>query len=380
MGDPHLFRRNRTIVSEVQAHYPHMICCGRLGSYQYLDMFQAVGQALSVVSKLEQRVVHPAKSCTMNVSSLVTRHTQQAQVAPKKLLADRFTVGRILPTLSAREGCVLSGRFRFGVRRLELPRTEKEAPATPLNIVITCKGRLHHLKHTLPAVLLQSYAGEYRVIVVDYGDPDGAFDYCVELAHPKLVAMRVLDNVDTFNLSRARNCGANLLPADVLCFADADSILHPRFLEYATHLIRRGKAGLTKREFTDRCTSTCGLCCVRTALFHAVRGYDEAFRGWGPEDVDFYNRVGAIAITRSFPSWLYPTTIPHSDADRTKFYAIKERWLSASQGGSRAALRNRTVNADGYGRCSCLIYRCGGDERVQEQLLQEPQIDECIAS
>ncbi len=236
--------------------------------------------------------------------------------------------------------------------------------------MVTCKGRLSHLRVTLPGFLYQ-LPPTGRLVVVDYGCPDGAFDYCAALNDPRLTAVRLLDGTDPFNLSRARNCGANATPCDALCFVDADSLLHGSFLEQAMLPLRWGRATLTKRDWRDRKADTCGLCCVRADTFHAVRGYDEAFRGWGPEDWDFYNRVGRIGPVHGFPPHLYPTTLAHSNEDRTRFYEEKDMMRSAGLSGALMGDAGRTVNPDGYGRCVADVHVAGtvGVRRVN---LREP--------
>jgi UDP-galactopyranose mutase len=36
----------------VRRHYPHLHLAGRLGSFRYLDMYQAAGQALALAGRL----------------------------------------------------------------------------------------------------------------------------------------------------------------------------------------------------------------------------------------------------------------------------------------------------------------------------------------
>ena len=219
-----------------------------------------------------------------------------------------------------------------------------------ITCVITCKGRLAHLQKTLPLLLEQSYPALFEVVVVDYGDPDDCFQWCVRVGHPRLIALRILNNTDPFNLSRARNCGANFRPADLFLFADADSLVHRQFLLAVSQYFKPVGSVLAKRHCHDRNIDTCGLCLVRSEIFHRVRGYDEDFNGWGPEDSDFYSRVARLGVVISFPVWLYPTTISHSNALRTRFYNEKNLGRSAAQGGWQMARSNRVVNPWGYGR------------------------------
>ncbi|MHB1768894.1 MAG: glycosyltransferase family 2 protein [Phycisphaerae bacterium] len=240
---------------------------------------------------------------------------------------------------------------RFHVQPSISPAIEYRPSIT---CVITCKGRLTHLQKTLPLLLEQSYPALFEVVVVDYGDPDDCFQWCVRVGHPRLMALRILDNTDRFNLSRARNCGANFRPADLFLFADADSLVHRQFLLAVSQYFKSVNSVLAKRNCHDRNIDTCGLCMVRSEIFHRVRGYDEAFNGWGPEDSDFYSRVGRLGVVISFPVWLYPATISHSNVLRTRFYNEKNLGRSAAKGGQQMARSNRVVNPWGYGRAQAL--------------------------
>ena len=68
--------------------------------------------------------------------------------------------------------------------------------------VTTCKGRLHHIRQTLPRFLAEK---PDEVIVVDYGCPDMAGDW-VEENHPAAKVVRVTDDPE-FCAARARNMG-----------------------------------------------------------------------------------------------------------------------------------------------------------------------------
>jgi glycosyltransferase involved in cell wall biosynthesis len=240
-----------------------------------------------------------------------------------------------------------------------------------LVMVVTCKGRLSHLKLTLPGFLFQ-LPPTNKLVVVDYGDPDGAFDYCKSIGDPRIVAVQLLTGTEIFNLSHARNCGANLLPSDILAFVDADSLLHADFLSQAAGLIRIGRAVLTRRNLRDRKSDTCGLCCVRTDVFHRVRGYDEAFQGWGPEDSDFYKRVNGIGVVHDFPAHLYPATLQHSNMERTRFYQCKNLGESARQSSELMRLPRKIVNPNGYGRARVKVFSLMPLSLVQTVDLSEP--------
>ena len=219
-------------------------------------------------------------------------------------------------------------------------------------VVVTCKGRLAHLKQTLLLMLQFETMTDYRVVVIDYADPDGSFEWCTSLKHPRLAAVRILDGAELFHKSRAFNCGANVLPSDILCFVDADSTLDPKFLEVATEPVRTGQCVVTHRLATSRAFDTFGVCCVRTAAYRAVKGYDEVLKGYGPEDMDFFARMRQHGGLKHFAAWLYPHALPHSQEARTRFYSYKDTRSSAQQILRRLFDKQRIVNPSGYGRAN----------------------------
>jgi glycosyltransferase involved in cell wall biosynthesis len=83
--------------------------------------------------------------------------------------------------------------------------------------VTTSKGRLNHIKETLPLMAAQN---PDEIIVVDYGCPDGTGDW-VEANFPVVKVVRI-DDDPGFCVSRARNRGAAKSACDLICFIDAD--------------------------------------------------------------------------------------------------------------------------------------------------------------
>ncbi len=90
-----------------------------------------------------------------------------------------------------------------------------------LSLITTCKNRLPHLKQTLPLMLQQPHA---EVIVVDYGCEQGTAAWVKE-HHPAAKLVQVNDD-PVFCVARARNMGAKNASHELLCFVDADVLLH----------------------------------------------------------------------------------------------------------------------------------------------------------
>jgi glycosyltransferase involved in cell wall biosynthesis len=233
-----------------------------------------------------------------------------------------------------------------------------------VDIVIACKGRLHHLQRTLPSFLNQDGV-DYRVIVVDYRCPDGTFDYVRNLNHPRLGCIRVEDGAELFSLPRAINIGVNYSRADIIVKVDADQLVEPDWL--STQIENIGPCGIVRPavagypvsigdiyvfhgELSPEANTYPGYCLTRRS-FHAVRGIDEGFEGWGYEDADFCFRVLRRQGLDYTPFVPYRGAfLNHSEDDSVRFYAIKNKQESAAKNLSRLQKYDRSINPTGYGQ------------------------------
>lgn len=186
--------------------------------------------------------------------------------------------------------------------------------------ITTCKGRLAHLRQSLPRIVAQP---DVACVVVDYSCPEGAGAW-VEATHPQVRVVRAEGERD-FNLSRARNLGAQAAAAPWLGFFDADILLDPAFT-------RTIVPQLTPGHFyrADPVTSqTWGSVICHRDDFARIGGYDEAYAGWGGEDDDLVSMLTMIGRqVAAFPAELLGE-IAHSDEDRTRFYKVKDRRASS---------------------------------------------------
>lgn len=190
-----------------------------------------------------------------------------------------------------------------------------DAAAPLVSIVTTCKGRLHHLRRSLPNFLAQP---DTEVIVVDYDCPDDTAGVCAR----EFPAVRVVkvENAPRFNWARARNLGAAAARGTWIAFFDADIVMAPDFVR------RLGVAldvrGTFHRFFPNSIAtqSACGSCVVRLADYLAIDRYDEVMQGYGGEDQDLYFRLelsGAKAQRMEFD--MLEEIIQHHDRDRVRF-------------------------------------------------------------
>lgn len=190
--------------------------------------------------------------------------------------------------------------------------------AAPLCFITTCKGRLDHLKETLP---LLTEVENACCVVVDYGCPQNSGAWVRE-NFPGVHVEFVNDDAE-FCAARARNLGALATQSLWLCFIDADIRIRSGFSIWLAQ--PREANGIYRAVGGD--VNMYGTVICHADAFRAVGGYDEVIRGWGGEDDDLYLRLRAMGgVDYHFPAELIDP-IKHNDADRTTFHAQKDHLL-----------------------------------------------------
>ncbi|MDO8788990.1 MAG: glycosyltransferase family 2 protein [Sulfuritalea sp.] len=184
--------------------------------------------------------------------------------------------------------------------------------------ITTCKGRLDHLRQTLPTVASQR---DVESIVVDYDCPDGTAAW-VAANLPEVTVVRVSESAG-FHLTRARNLGAAAATAPWLAFFDADIAWAPTFAE---QLIAQLEPNCYFRA-NPMSLQTWGSVVCNRSDFSRIGGYDESFIGWGGEDEDLYMRLTMAGCRQlAFDGGLV-REIPHGDDRRVEHYEVKNKTL-----------------------------------------------------
>lgn len=179
--------------------------------------------------------------------------------------------------------------------------------------ITTCKGRLEHLKQSLPRMCAQNGA---KVVVVDYACPDGTADW-VRKNFPDVTVAQETDD-SGFVIARARNMGALAASTPWIMFIDADMLVAKDFLEQVLpqlHPTKYYRAAPWSRQ-------NWGTAICTRAAYSKTGGYDEVYRGWGVEDDDFYDALEFQGARRAeFPAALL-SEVEHTNDLRTKFHEI----------------------------------------------------------
>lgn len=215
-----------------------------------------------------------------------------------------------------------------------------------LSVVIPCKGRLSHLRQTLPYWLEQE-TPPHEIIVVDYGCPEHCGDW-VESNLPNVRLVRATNNATLYNGSRARNIGASAATGNYLAFADADFVAPPDYLTRVHGQIQAGNTLVQIAHYDSGKMGVNGTCTVSAELFHRIRGYDESSSTYGFDDIEFYGRCQATGT--SIGHLHNCQCLSHSDEDRLRFYPDRDKEEAIRKAGVWMADTSRSVNPAGYGQ------------------------------
>jgi hypothetical protein len=190
-----------------------------------------------------------------------------------------------------------------------LPKKHGKASAA---VVIVCKGRLQHLKQSLPLV---AALDDLQVIVVDDDCPEHAGEWVAQ-NYPEVHVVRP-SKPGPFCLARARNLGATAVNTPWIIFMDADVLVRPGFAQWLA-LRRDPECFYCNSRDRPEMYGTF-VCTAKT--FKAVGGYDENFRSWGGEDSDMYSRLEQKGYTKAaIPADAWDPIL-HDDALRFTFAA-----------------------------------------------------------
>ena len=198
-----------------------------------------------------------------------------------------------------------------------------------LSIITTCKGRLSHLKTSLPSFLAQENS---EVIVVDYDCPDNTFDYV--RTHFASVKVLKVEDRPYFNNWEARNIGAAGASGNIIAFVDADTIISKDFSGWAIKNCHPGAYAkmpnaVSLQVHRDQSLSPGsnrfeGILILPKETFLKLGGYDDLLQGWGAGgDIDMVDRLEFHGEKRLLmPEALVERSIAHSDHDRIRFHKM----------------------------------------------------------
>jgi GT2 family glycosyltransferase len=202
-----------------------------------------------------------------------------------------------------------------------------------LTFVVTCKGRLGHLKQSLPTLAGQPNS---QTVVVDSSCPDGTAAWVT--THFPLVTVVCHDDGGFFSRSISNNKGAAAANTAWLCFIDADGLLAPDF-------VQRIEGLLDAPRVLRLHTHGAGWIVVPADQFRSIGGFDEVFEDWGDEDDDVQFRLSKAHLPTVFlPPDLVAGMLEHSSADRVRYHAEKDIHVALFRNSLYRYIKNLLLN------------------------------------
>ena len=199
--------------------------------------------------------------------------------------------------------------------------------ARTFSIITTCKGRLEHLKATLPSMVAQ---GANEVIVVDFSCPEKTGEW-VAANFPSVRVVSVTGR-EHFSNWTARNAGASVATSDVLLFVDADTFLAEGAIEWLSSHLPEQRFGFFKRDASQSfnkggprlaANQLRGFHVIPAAAFRRVGGYDEVLAGYAAgADTDLEERLLRARVAKhALDPSIVESVIQHDAASRTQHHA-----------------------------------------------------------
>ena len=199
-----------------------------------------------------------------------------------------------------------------------------------MNIVgiSTCKGRLEHVKQT-SKVFLDNSSENVQYLLVDYGCPEKTGSWVKQTYKSRADALIMNPNTPCFNKTIALNAGARYaigtMHADYILFFDADTFIYKGFIEKISGMLDPKRFIFVQGEVLD----LTGLIIIHKDLFRESSGYEESFRNWGAEDLEFRLRLYAKhKIPFDVIDDEFLGSITHGNDLRTKFHAEQDVLIS----------------------------------------------------
>lgn len=242
---------------------------------------------------------------------------------------------------------------------------------------ITCKGRLEHLKKTLPENLADNADFlDCKFVLMDYNSQDGLQEYIKSVHALNLDSgyLSVYTHMASgaFHVSHAKNMAARcaiLEGADILVTLDADNYTGPGFTQFIADRFREagpwaGRPAIWPgvflcpnfplikslpygSEFGRPDRGYAGRFAIHAKDFVKMGGYDESFNTWHGEDVDMIARLGRLGYSMRHFENSQLKTIPHGPEVRFKEYPHAKQFENEHEW---KVIDSRTTTVVNYGK------------------------------
>jgi predicted glycosyltransferase involved in capsule biosynthesis len=201
--------------------------------------------------------------------------------------------------------------------------------AEGISLVFPVMNRTNILVQSVPTWLESDAFNE--LIIVDWSSSEPIFtDPSTQdiINDPRVKVIRVENEPFFLSPSHSINLGVSRASNNIILKLDIDYKLINfdlfKFIKNISPILKRSFF-VTDFGFCKVTISMMGFVLFNKDHFLAVNGYNENLRGWGYEDIDFYNRLSEITqknIISDLESYVFH--IPHDDSLRIANHIDKE--------------------------------------------------------
>jgi hypothetical protein len=162
-----------------------------------------------------------------------------------------------------------------------------------ISMITTCMNRAHSIKKTLIHNInnLIDYKDSLEFVLINYDSKDDLEEYilnnCQQYIDSGLLSYyKLIENVEFFSRSRAKNIGHRLAKGNVVHNADAEWLMYKPIVELINAQFVTGE-----EKKTLHVGGNGGGIVNYKKHFIEAGGYDERMHEWGFEDSDLFNRL-----------------------------------------------------------------------------------------
>ncbi|MEO0516611.1 MAG: galactosyltransferase-related protein [Cyanobacteria bacterium P01_A01_bin.116] len=194
-----------------------------------------------------------------------------------------------------------------------------------VSLCTSVKDRLDHLEKTFLQNIVDNQAySNCEFLLLNYNCPNPNTEAWVkEVLTPYIETGKVsyyfFPDAPTFDRSHARNLAFRLAKGEIICNIDADNFIGTGFVAYVSAMLSQKNSFLCGPRDGR---SLGGRICVHRKDFQITGGFDERFRSYGPEDLDFTKRLALSGLQKKvIQHEKFCGVIAHSDELRVKHHA-----------------------------------------------------------
>jgi len=198
-----------------------------------------------------------------------------------------------------------------------------------ISFLTSCMNRTHHLKQTYLKNIENSITNKCEVefVLLNYNSTDDLDDFVKNELRDVNVELKYIktNKPKYFNMSHAKNTLGKSSSGNLLCWLDADNRTQKGFIEFVLNEFSENENSVLRVEYSSETAGMCGRVVCSKQNFNMVRGYNEKFKGWGYEEIDFCERLKKLRCKLKNIPLKFLGKIEHTEHERMCNYSEHEK-------------------------------------------------------